>query len=73
MSVSYWVCAAVSIVSAAVSLGFVQLADAVVGVLIHERMKTVGPADTGLVNLAALNSAAGVVNEPAHACSGVIV
>jgi hypothetical protein len=43
-----------SLLTVALAMVFVQALDAVVGVTIHDRMKTFGPASLGLLNLAAL-------------------
>lgn len=40
--------------AAAVGMTILQACDAVIGVTIHDRMKTLGPAGTAVANLAAL-------------------
>ena len=51
MTGAYWICAGITLVSAAVSFGY---SVAVVGVTIKDRLKTFGPALTALLNLGVL-------------------
>ncbi len=52
--VSFWVGAAAWLEAAALGMIIVQASDALIGIAIRNRMKTLGPAATALINLASL-------------------